>query len=346
MKRLFLFLNRLTCYWNLTATALLIPTIALFLLGMQQAQLLPKVGLWIWALVHGVVAVALLFKKPWARKIGIGLFLLLAGIKCVSLFSVGFSGRTLVHIFIPLSLALGLWKYPNECLFGANATDQDREKEDAEDKNENENENEGEGEVDGEDEAPLHSLVLFCREKRYLEPVVLANALSQAWGVHLKAVANSDELDMQEGGDGFVLDSGPFYVVMLRRPRAALAFVHNMDTPYVSEERVNELELPNVRFHKVLAEHGAWLAVDVSRITGKDLAEQEAFAYQLIGKAIAALADEDSALGIYCPPIKSFNLWSPTLEDTLCGQQPLEIFKQEVGGVTHAPIMGKSRRPE
>jgi uncharacterized protein YegJ (DUF2314 family) len=82
----------------------------------------------------------------------------------------------------------------------------------------------------------------------------------------------------------------------------------------------------------VILQHQAWLSVDLLDNTSPAVMEQ---AYQFIGKAISALAD-DATLALLCPQQSYFNLWSEALEEKLCGPDPLNVFKEEV----KAPIIG------
>lgn len=187
-----------------------------------------------------------------------------------------------------------------------------------------------------DDDTPLISLVHLRRRQRYLEPAVLAEALSEAWNLKISATdvnSNGDDEDDDNGEDGFVGGEGSIYVVVLRKPVAMVFTLHNHDTPYFDDPEGVVQRVTNLRLAKIIEEHESWLSVDLVRAEESAMAENAA--YPMIGKAIAALADEDT-LGIFCPQHNYINLWSSELEADLAGDNPLLVFRQEV----KAPVIG------
>jgi uncharacterized protein YegJ (DUF2314 family) len=179
---------------------------------------------------------------------------------------------------------------------------------------------------EGEDE-PLVSLVHLRSSERYLEAAVLVAALAQVWGLRISA--DDDEM---ENADGFVVGSNPMFIVVVRHPVVANFLVHNRDEAYFDDQEALADRLPNLRFARVIREHSAWLSVDLLNRGASEESQEQA--YQLIGKAISALADDDT-MGIYCPQSRRFNLWDQTLEQALCGSEPLSAFLEEV----EAPVI-------
>ncbi len=182
--------------------------------------------------------------------------------------------------------------------------------------------------VPGDPKKPMVSLVQLRSRQRYLEPVVIAHALTSAWGVKI-----ANHADSAEDAEGFVGGNGPTYVIILLKPVMALFTLHNHEAPYFDEVDAFADKVPNLRFADVIRRHQAWLAIDLMDISGDSLMQVEA--YRMLGKAIAALAD-DETLAIYCPQHNHFNLWSPELEEVLCGDSPLSAFAEEV----KAPVIG------
>lgn len=179
-----------------------------------------------------------------------------------------------------------------------------------------------------DEEKTIISLVQFRTSLRFLEAQVLAHALSDAWG--MKIVAGDETPD---DSDGFVGGHSPHFIVMLTRPHIALFTVHNIEAPYFDDVDEVATKINNLRFADVILSHTAWLAVDFMSSSNDKLPIE--VAYQLIGKAISALADDDT-IGIFAPEHRYFNLWSSELEISLSGPNPLSIFHEEV----KAPVIG------
>jgi uncharacterized protein YegJ (DUF2314 family) len=182
--------------------------------------------------------------------------------------------------------------------------------------------------ADEDDEKPIISLVQLRTSLRFLEAQVLAHALSDAWD--LKIVAGDEPPD---DADGFVGGHSPHFIVMVTRPHMALFTVHNIEAPYFDDVSDVATKVNNLRFADVIQTHTAWLAVDFMLSSNDKLPVE--VAYQMIGKAIAALADDDT-IGIFATEHGYFNLWSPELETSLTGPDPLAIFLKEV----KAPVIG------
>src|SRR5690606_35642883 len=127
---------------------------------------------------------------------------------------------------------------------------------------------------------------------RYLEPEVLAQALSEAW--NLKIVANAEEA---KEFDGFVAGANPAFMVMVLQPTRAFFTIHNREMSYFDDPEDIAENVNNLRFAEIIRDHAAWLSVDFIGSSNPDLSEEEA--YRMIGKAIAALAD-DETLAVFC----------------------------------------------
>lgn len=181
---------------------------------------------------------------------------------------------------------------------------------------------------DPEDDKPLISIVLLCREARYLESAVLARIASDAWGIRLTSGDGQDD-DSQDEAEGFVVGESPMFVI---KANHHMMLVHNFDQPYWDDpegvaDSVNELRLGHA-----IGEHRAWLSVDVVGDV-QDEAQKEA-AYVMIGKLIHDLADEGT-LAAVCPGSEAMNVWSDELAERLL--QPGGVAS--LGQSDNAPVV-------
>jgi len=306
MKSLF---NRLTSNWNFAALFLGIMAWVCYLFARKNDN-----PLW-WAALalFGLVTVGLVMRFQWARWIGIALLACLLLGKMNSLIRNEFAWKTLLQAGAIAFVGYGLWKKPDEGMLD-DFTENDAEEQKADSE---------------QDSKPIISLVHLRTRQRYLEAVVLANALSEAWGLNIVGGEGSDA----DGADGFVVGQSPMFIVMVHKPSFAMFMVHNHERPYFNEPDQVAASVPNLRFAEIIREHQAWLSVDLMQIDASKLDEEEA--YRLIGKAVSALAD-DEVMAILSPQHNFFNLWSEALEQTLCGESPLDALREEV----KAPVFG------
>ena len=304
------FINRLTSNWNVAALLLGFHAWAWATIGKWTHTLQAKI---VGALL-AVTALALIMRLRWARLVGAAMLIWICGTKAYGLVAREFS---LKQAFFALGfgvLAYYLWTEPDSGLFDSFTGDEVS----GSDSKQNEE----------EDAKPIISLVHLRRQPRYLEPQVLANALSEAWG--LKIIGGEGDA---EEADGFVAGDNPLYLVMVKKPSFAMFMVHNRDTPYFSDQEEVASHMPNLRFAEIIRDHNAWLAVDLMQVSDSKIEQDEA--YRLIGKAVSMLADDD-VMAILCPQHHFFNLWSPELEKILCGDSPLDALKEEI----KAPVIG------
>lgn len=172
---------------------------------------------------------------------------------------------------------------------------------------------------DEDESLPIVSLVQLRSSQRYLEATVLAKLLSEAWDLTL-------DTDEESEADGFVTGESPVFFVMLNKPKTTVFILHNHDENYFDEPEELADEISNLRFAEVVRNHGSWLSVDLMQPSFNEMPEDEA--YQLIGKAIEALADEDT-MALFCPQYELFNLWSNDLREVLCSADPIAALDQE-----------------
>ncbi|MBB5034986.1 uncharacterized protein YegJ (DUF2314 family) [Prosthecobacter vanneervenii] len=304
-------INRLTANWNMAAIFLGFHAWAWAMMGIWTHNLPARIV----AAVLAVTAAGLLFRLRWTRLAGTAMLIWIAGSKAYGLVAREFTWKQAVLCAVYGMIAYQLWTRPDKGSID-DFTEEDLPQD-------------GQQKNDDEDEAkPIISLVHLRRQPRYLEPQVLANALSEAWG--LQIVGGEEDADQ---ADGFVAGDNPLFLVMVRKPVFAMFMVHNRDTSYFDDPEEVASHVPNLRFAEIIREHSAWLAVDLMQVKDTEVGQDEA--YRLIGKAVSALADDD-VMAIFCPQHRFFNLWSPELEKLLCGDSPLDALREEV----KAPVIG------
>ncbi|WP_166647071.1 DUF2314 domain-containing protein [Prosthecobacter fusiformis] len=265
---------------------------------------------YIFAGIAVVLSIALIGRARWAILPGVIALSVFALAKIQLVFDGSFTWRTLIAAIGLLFAARGLWKNPDANIFTDDENDEPPpaapEDMPAQD----------------HDEKPLISLVQLRSSPRYLEPEVLAHALSEAW--ELKITSDKEE---SENADGFISHAGPVYMIMVTKPVFIFFTLHNHDSPYFDDPEELAEKVSNLRFSEIIRSHSAWLSLDFIQSSNSTFAADKA--YQMIGKAIAALAD-DQTQAVFCPQHNHFNLWSSELEKTLTGDNPLGVFREEV----------------
>ncbi len=304
-------INRLTSNWNFAALLLGFHAWAWVMVGIWMNNQQSKIV----GALETVTALALLMRLRWARLVGTAMLIWICGSKAYGLVARDFTWKQALFAAIYGLAAYHLWTKPNSGIID-DFTDDDKEVAGS-DKNKEE-----------EDAKPIISLVHLRRQQRYLEPQVLANALSEAWGLKITGGDGDDE-----DADGFVAGDNPLFLVMVKKPTFAMFMVHNRDSAYFDDPEEVASHVPNLRFAEIIRDHSAWLAVDLMQVSDSKLDQDEA--YRLIGKAVAMLADDD-VMAILCPQHRFFNLWSPELEKMLCGDSPLDALQEEI----KAPVIG------
>lgn len=298
-------LNRLISNWNIAAGLLAMWAWGIYLGAMK----LQHTSLWVVFAGMVIIALGLVLRQGWARIAGLGVLGFMALAKSAALFSKGFAWNQCLYAIGIAGVAYYLWKEPDKGIIDDFTG--------------------GSDEGNDEPAEPMISLVHLRRQQRYLEAVVLANALSDAWGLNIHGGGG----DPPDDADGFVAGHSPLFIVMVQKPVFAMFTVHNHDRSYFDDSEAVAKSVPNLRFAEIIREHTSWLAVDLMQV--KDTAMDQDEAYRMIGKAVSALADDD-VMAIMCPQHRFFNLWSPELEKMLCGDAPLDALREEV----KAPVFG------
>lgn len=175
-----------------------------------------------------------------------------------------------------------------------------------------------------DDSIPMIALVQLRNSLRYLEASMLAKLLSEAWNLRI----DDDEEDSSDS-DGFVSGESPLFIVSLNAREdspAAMFFLNNIEENYFDEPDELADEVVNLRFAEIVRNHTSWLSLDLMRPTSIDMTEEDAYRY--IGKAMNALADDDT-LAVLCPEHEIFNQWTDALGEGLCGENPLQAMDEE-----------------
>lgn len=249
-------------------------------------------------------AAAVHYRKPWSRWLGLCL-LVVAVAWCASSIAVqGFLPLRGVLLAVLLLLMWGAWKLDLQPV--------SQEPKDP----------------------PSASLVLLLREPVYLEPGMLADMASRAWGAE---VVTSELDDMDEGemdGDppeSFVAGESPHFICV---HWPGFYAVNNMDEPYFDDiEEITE-QLPEMRLRAAVEKHNAWLSVDLLHWFGDEEPAARPQAYRQIARLLAELAD-DNCLAIIDPIEATIFPYDPETERKLRSDQPLESLRDWY----YAPIL-------
>ncbi len=173
-----------------------------------------------------------------------------------------------------------------------------------------------------EKSSPPISLVFLLKQPRYLGEAMLQECVRRAFDIDLSNVA-PDSTNFIVGGDDL-----PTRVVQFH---GNVLMVNNLPMPYFDDKEAAAADVLDLRLRKAVAEHEAWLSVDVlfPPEDGKD-------PYLAIGKLLAELADED-CLAILAPALGRMASWEPTAEAVLRGPSPLDAVTSP-GQVPVIPI--------
>ncbi len=185
-------------------------------------------------------------------------------------------------------------------------------------------------EESSDDDEPIRSLVLLLDGPRDVSNPEWIGHLGEALGVDLQ----SDKPDATDfvlpiphpmlhghGDECFMLQipAGAFWIFHVRRP-------------YFDDVEGWAKRIPDKRIREAVAGHHAWISVDL--VSWKGDPADTAGIYDVIGKAIAALAGPDARV-IFCPELQKANEFDPMLLPALSGGDPLGLFD----GPTFAPVL-------
>jgi len=179
------------------------------------------------------------------------------------------------------------------------------------------------------DERPIVSLVLLLRRPRSLGLESLAAAIRRALGVEVWTGVDEPR------GNYYILEEvDPSFIVQLGKQTF---LVNNFPVPYMSDPIAEAAEIPELRLQRAVAEHRAWLSVDLLRNDRNERTldgEEIHAAYRTIGPLIAELADDDT-LALLEPETGLMNVYGSGLDDELRGPDP----RQALTGLAHVPVI-------
>jgi uncharacterized protein YegJ (DUF2314 family) len=271
----------------------------------------PSLGAAIVGLAFGIAVIA---RQRWARWVGVAWFTLLAVVQIINDVIGGWDWNDLLGLAVlPLMAAGFYWVFF-------------RKQPDEED-----------------DSKPFLSLVLLCREPRYLDATILARLASQAWGVEVTASNMSDDDDSPEEGadapaedDGergaFIVGQPPIFMAM--HPQAMCA-IHHFDRPYFDDVDEAAEGIVELRTRQAVRDHRAWLSIDVLHWFGDDEIPDQA--YRLIARLLAEIAD-DNVLAVLDPDAGQVFCYDPEMERKLRSENPLAELREGY----YVPIIGIS----
>ena len=241
-----------------------------------------------------LLATAVWQEQRWAVSLGMLLFGLSAIARLVGLFVMEFRWTRLCFFVVTVVLAYECWE-----ALGAMGKVLDDEVDEGDD-----------------DDRPMISFVLLQKEAKYLESMILAKMIEAAWGGDY---STSDENE----ADGFVVGESPMFVV--NSPHGTF-LVHNHDSQYWDDTESLLEEVDELRLHHAIAQHQAWLSVDLISPAESDTDQRDAYA--LILKLIQELADDDTLVMLQ-PETMRINVWSDELAASLNDPNAIEEFAEQ-----------------
>lgn len=177
-------------------------------------------------------------------------------------------------------------------------------------------------------DTPMVSLVLLLKEPRYLEPVVLAEILRNAWGMEFIVPKEGSGGDDKPLGRPFIVGNSPMFKVGTGE---GMFVVHNHERLYFNGVEDMAKAVPDLRLRKIILDHRAWLSVDAMGV-GAD--EDTSAHYARISKLLAELAN-DAVLGLFQPASQRLTPWDTELAERLRrGENLAELFQ-----IKQAPVV-------
>jgi uncharacterized protein YegJ (DUF2314 family) len=169
-----------------------------------------------------------------------------------------------------------------------------------------------------DDDSPMTSIVLLRSKAKLLDSAILLECVREAWDPRREL--GDDDL--------FVAGEGP--VLMVKSPQG-MWMVHNHSRPYFDDDYPVD-RIPELRLRKAVADHAAWLSVDLMHGFEENL-PREVY-YPFIFRLIRELSDDDT-LAIFRPESGEINVWSDEVAASLGSIDPLEGFATPV----HSPVI-------
>ena len=170
------------------------------------------------------------------------------------------------------------------------------------------------------EDKPIRAFVWLLDEPRMLDAPMLQRIVEQALD---KTLAPGADV----GGD-FVVGEMPMFIVKLD---LYMLMVNAIPAPYMKDPARAARAISERRLQKVVAEHRAWLSVD---LMGDYDDEAEKAGWRIIGRIAAALAD-NRCLAILVPGVDRCLPFDPGLLDHLRSDDPLGALSWSVAPVVN-----------
>jgi uncharacterized protein YegJ (DUF2314 family) len=165
-------------------------------------------------------------------------------------------------------------------------------------------------------EQPLVSLVLLEAESRFVDSHILACIIDSAWGTSL-AVGD-------ESSDEFITGEAPAFVV---RTREADFLINVFDQPYWQDTQEVLPFVSDIRTQRALAEHNAWLSVDLLQTRENVPASR---AYEQIARLVAELS-RPASRALLDPASGAVRVFDAELHGLLARAETSELFSSGRG---------------
>jgi hypothetical protein len=125
---------------------------------------------------------------------------------------------------------------------------------------------------------PFLSLVLLFREPHYLDASILAQLASSAWDVEVEVVEEDDEPrdpDAEDGPPPTLVGGAMPHFFCFHPP--AFFTIYCFDEPYFDDPADVAESVRELRARQAVAEHRAWLSVDLVQWMDDDMDREEAY---------------------------------------------------------------------
>jgi len=189
----------------------------------------------------------------------------------------------------------------------------------------------GDDDESEEDSGPMISFVLLQRNPKYIEDVTLTKMVESAWGGDYSSSEGVEE----QTGDGFIVGESPLFVIQSKH---GMYLVHNHAQAYWNDMESLLPEIHDLRLRKAVADHTAWLSVDLINPTDLETPDEgepdPAKFYPRIARLIVDLADEDT-LAIFRPDSTEINIWTEELAEKMLAPDAWETFSES----TNVPVI-------
>lgn len=168
-------------------------------------------------------------------------------------------------------------------------------------------------------ETRLISFVALLREPMKFDPAVLARVAGKVWNADLGDGSS-------EGADGFVASVEIITTIFYDE---RLFLLNSFPKPYVDNPEEAAADMPDLRLQTLFGQHRAWFSCDAMGVDASTPEPEIRKWYQLLGKLIAELLD-DNCLLIYLPDSDSLFPVNEESEAALRSDDPIEALQETI----------------